>query len=716
MVASLCPSLADRAGASVRAMKQPKLWMILAGLVGGLACSSNSGSGPAGVDGSGGSSTGGRGGRGGSSANGAGGTGGSAKSDGGGVAEDGPASNASDAGSSADVGSSGGAVGSGSGGTGGSTDALPPPSANGFVPSAACTTKVAGLVAQMTLDQKIGQMLMIERQKATPAQVAQYFLGGTLTAADAHPEPNTPTGWADEVDRYHQAALGSALKIPLFYAIDAVHGNAEVPGAVVFPHNIGIGATHNSALAEKVGQTVALEMGGVGLDFTFAPMIAVSRDDRWGRENESFGESPDLVGPIAAAFIRGLQGPTIGAGPVPIIGCAKHFVADGATKYGSMSTASKGGVDRADAIIDEATLKTLHLKPYGMVVPAGVGSVMATVSSLNGVPGHSNKMLTDVLKGTLGFKGFVISDYDGIDETTPGATDADKFATGINAGIDMFMLSGGSRAIAAQVALLKGLVPGKVTQARIDDAVSRILLTKCMMGMFEASGKVDRAVTAAVGSAEHRAVARQAVRESLVLLKNDGKVLPLAKTVARVHLGGKSADAMENQCGGWTIDWQGKEGKAAVGTTVRKAIGDVITPAKVTYVAAGTGGAGADVGIAVIGETPYAEWEGDKADLGIDAADVAAVKAMKDAGLKTVVILISGRPMILDKILPLADAIVAAWLPGTEAGGIADVLFGDAKPTGKLPQSWPKSMSQIPINVGDASYDPLYPFGYGLTY
>jgi beta-glucosidase len=696
-------------------MKQPNRWMILAGLVGGLACSSNSPDGAAGAGGGG--ATGGRGGSRGMDPRSSGGNGGSEKNDGGTSPADAPAGAPSAGGSSADAGGSGGNTGAGdAAGTGGSTGSPPSPPANGFVPSAMCTTKVQGLMAQMTLDQKIGQMLMIERQKATAAQVAQYFLGGTLTAADAHPEPNTPAGWADEVDRYHQAALGTALKIPVFYAIDAVHGNAEVPGAVVFPHNIGIGATNDAALAEKVGQTVALEMGGVGLDFTFAPMIAVSRDDRWGRENESFGETPDLVGPIGAAYIRGLQGPAIGAGPVPIIGCAKHFVADGATRYGSMSTASKGGVDRADAIIDEATLKSLHLKPYEMAVPAGVGSVMATVSSLNGVPGHTNKMLTDVLKGTLGFKGFVISDYDGIDETTPGATLADKFATGINAGIDMFMLSGGGRTIAAQVALLKGLVPGKVTQARIDDAVSRILLTKCMMGLFDATGKIDRTLTAAVGSAEHRAVARQAVRESLVLLKNDGKVLPLPKTVARVHLGGKSADTMENQCGGWTIDWQGKAGGAAVGTTVRKAIGDVITPAKVTYVAAGTGGAGADVGIAVIGETPYAEWEGDKADLAIDAADVAAVKAMKDAGLKTVVVLMSGRPMILDKILPLADAIVAAWLPGTEGGGIADVLFGDAKPTGKLPQSWPKSMSQIPINVGDATYDPLYPFGYGLTY
>jgi beta-glucosidase len=238
-----------------------------------------------------------------------------------------------------------------------------------------------------------------------------------------------------------------------------------------------------------------------------------------------------------------------------------------------------------------------------------------------------------------------------------------------------------------------------------------------MMGLFESSGKADRMLTAAVGAPDHRMVGRQAVRESLVVLKNDGNVLPLAKTVARVHLGGKSADSIKNQCGGWTIDWQGSQGNMQVGgTTVRAAISAVVGAGKVTYAADGSGGAGAAVGIAVIGETPYAEWLGDKADLSLDAADVAAVKAMKDAGLKTVVVLVTGRPMLLDKILPLADAIVAAWLPGTEGEGIADVLFGDFKPTGKLPQSWPKSMAQVPINVGDATYDPLYPYGYGLSY
>jgi beta-glucosidase len=625
------------------------------------------------------------------------------------------------AGSGGSSGAGGSAGSSGSGGQaldGGAADAtVAPPPGDGFVPSAACQDRVKTLLGQMTPDQKVGQVLMVERQKVTPAQVTQFFLGGVLTAADAHPNPNTPTGWADEVDRYHQAALATATKIPTFYAIDAVHGNAEVPGAVVFPHNIGLGATHDPELVEKVGRIVALEMAGVGLDFTFAPMVAVARDDRWGRENESFGETPDLAGSLGAALIRGLQGTTIGSGPVPVIGTAKHFAADGATKYGSASGGpNNGGIDRGDAIIDEATLQALHIKPYQAVLGAGVGAVMATVSKWNGMPGHGNKrFLTDILKGTLGFKGFVISDYDGIDDTAPGATAADKYTAAFNAGVDMVMSSGG-KGLAAPLALIKGLVPARVSQARFDDQVGRVLLTKCMMGLFNSSGKTDRALTAAVGSAEHRAIGRQAVRESLVLLKNDGNVLPLAKTIARVHLGGKSADSIANQCGGWTIDWQGTAGGAAIGTTVRQAITAVVTASKVTYAANGSGGAGAAVGIAVIGETPYAEWYGDKADLAVDAADVAAVKAMKDAGLKTVVVLVSGRPMILDKILPLADAVIAAWLPGTEGGGIADVLFGDYKPTGKLPQSWPRTMSQIPINVGDSTYDPLYAYGFGLAY
>jgi beta-glucosidase len=692
-----------------RTMKKSRRWLILTFLAYGLGCSSDSEA-PGAGSGTGGSGQ---------------GTGGNSQSSGGNAG--------SSTGGNGESGSTGtGGSTSGSGGSDGTDaeapadgDIIPPtPDAgNGFVPSAACEAKVKTLLGQMNIDQKVGQMLLVERQKASPSQVTQYGLGGVLTAADAHPEPNTPNGWADEVDSYHQAALASANKIPAFYAIDAVHGNAELPGSTVFPHNIGLGATRDAALVEKVGQIVALELGGVGLDFTFAPMVAVARDDRWGREDESFGETPDLSGPLGAALIRGFQGTTIGSGPAPVIGCAKHFAADGATKYGSASGGpNNGGIDRGNAIIDEPTLMSLHVKPYESAIPAGVGSVMATVSSWNGVKGHSNKhLLTEVLKGTLGFKGFVVSDYDGIDQTVPGASAAEKYTTALNAGIDMVMTSGDSGegvagTISAEIALIKGLVPSKVSQERLDDAVSRILLTKCMMGLFESPGKADRALTANIGSTEHRTVARQAVRESLVLLKNDGNVLPIAKNVARIHLGGKTADNIANQCGGWTIDWQGTAGGASVGTTVRKAITAVVGASKVTYAVNGSGGAGAGVGVAVIGETPYAEWYGDKADLAIDAADVAAVKAMKDAGLKTVVVLVTGRPMILDKILPLADAVIAAWLPGTEGEGIADVLFGDYKPTGKLPQSWPKSMAQIPINTGDATYDPLFAYGFGLTY
>jgi beta-glucosidase len=593
----------------------------------------------------------------------------------------------------------------------------PAPAGEGFVPSAACQARVATLLARMTLEQKAGQVLMIERKQATPAQATRFGLGGVLTAADASVQPNTPTGWADEVDRYHRAALASASGVPMFYAIDAVHGNAEVRGSVVFPHNIGLGATNDPALVEQVGRIVALEMAGIGLDVTFGPMVAVARDDRWGRENESFGETPELAGRLGAAFIRGLQGRAIGSGPAPIIGTAKHFVADGATRYGTAPPGlDQALIDRGDAVLDEATLLTLHGKPYELAIAAGVGSVMATYSRWNGTPVHSSKkLLTDVLKTEMGFRGFVISDFEGIEETASGATAADRYAGAFNAGIDMVM-SSGETGIAALIALIEGLVPARVPRARFDDQVGRILLTKCMMGLLDGTGLADRTLTAAVGAADHRAVGRQAVRQSLVLLENKGGVLPLSRSIARLHLGGKSADSMANQCGGWTIDWQGKAASAAVGTTVRQAIEAVVTPARVTFAADGTGGAGAAVGIAVIGETPYAEWFGDRADLSLDPADVAAVRAMKDAGLRTVVVLISGRPLILDPILPLADAIVAAWLPGTEAAGIADILFGDARPTGKLPQSWPRTMAQIPVNSGDASYDPLYPYGHGLTY
>jgi beta-glucosidase len=338
---------------------------------------------------------------------------------------------------------------------------------------------------------------------------------------------------------------------------------------------------------------------------------------------------------------------------------------------------------------------------------------------------HMNTtMITDVLKGQLGFAGFVGSDYNGC--TTNGVT----MGSCLNAGVDMIMTY--PTTASSFVSMVRALVPGTVPQSRIDDAARRILVVKCEMGLLDGSQRlVDRTLTAGVGSAAHRAVARQAVAESVVVLKNDGGVLPLSKSVAGVALGGKTADNIGNQCGGWTVTWQGMSGNVTTGgTTVRAALEGVLTTARVSYALDGSAtGNGSTVGIAVIGETPYSEGCGDipspvggtlctnrPTTLEVDSADVAVVQKMKSAGLKTVVVLVTGRPLILDQILPIADAIVVAWLPGTEGAGLTDVLFGDVHPTGKLPRTWPSSMAQIPINVGDANYDPLYPYAYGLTY
>jgi len=346
-------------------------------------------------------------------------------------------------------------------------------------------------------------------------------------------------------------------------------------------------------------------------------------------------------------------------------------------------------------------------------VGAGVATVIVSFSSWNGQKTHGNRyLLTDVLKGELGFGGFLVSDWGGIDQL-PGDYSL-QVETAINAGIDMVMVPGRYPEF---VSTLKGLVQsGRVPQSRVDDAVRRILRKKAEAGLFD-KPYADRALLAQVGSDAHRQVAREAVRRSLVLLRNEGRVLPLSKMTRRIHVAGKNADDLGNQCGGWTITWQGSSGAITTGTTILQAIrAAVLGGTEVTYSRDGSGAAGAVAGIVVIGETPYAEGAGDRTDLSLSAEDVAAVRAVKSAGVPTVVVLVSGRPLILGDIERLADAIVAAWLPGTEGGGVADVLFGDYAPAGRLNHSWPRSMSQVPINVGDPGYDALYPYDYGLTY
>lgn len=583
--------------------------------------------------------------------------------------------------------------------------------------------QVSQVLATMSLDEKIGQMTQAEISGLKDEKdVESLFLGSLLSGGNGDPkEGNSLKAWTDMYDKYQSMALKTRLGIPILYGVDAVHGHNNVLDAVIFPHNIGLGATGDADLVARVSQATAEEVRATGINWTFAPCVAVVRDERWGRTYEGFSEDPTLVKNLGEAAVKGLQGAEL-RGPLSVLACAKHFAGDGGTEMGTGAPKApdkpeRWPLDRGDVKLSEAEFKELHMQGYVTSIAAGVGSIMPSYSSWNGVKcSGSKRLLTEILKGEMGFEGFLISDYNAIDEL-PGDYKSD-IETSVNAGMDMFMVPDRYREF---ISLLRELVnEGKVPMSRIDDAVRRILRVKFAMGLMDKgrSFMADRALHKRFGSAEHRQVARDAVRKSLVLLRNENKALPLSKSLARIHVGGSNADDIGNQCGGWTIDWQGKSGEVTTGgTTILKAIqGAVSKSTKVTFSKDGTGADGADVGIVVIGETPYAEMFGDRTDLSLSVEDIAAVNNMKKAGIPVVVILISGRPMIIEPVLLKSDAFIAAWLPGTEGQGVADVLFGDYKPTGKLPHSWPQSVAQLPINVGDANYSPLFKFGFGLSY
>jgi beta-glucosidase len=555
--------------------------------------------------------------------------------------------------------------------------------------------QIKPLLAKMTLEEKIGQMTQPEQSALKDqADIENYFVGSLLSGGDSDPkEGNSLSAWTDLYDRLQEHTKNTRLKIPLLYGIDAVHGHNNVLGAVVFPHNIGLGCTRNPALIEKVGRITAEEVRATGIQWAFAPCVTVPQDIRWGRTYEGFSEDPKIVRELAGPAVRGFQGTDL-ADPLAVLACAKHYVGDGGTEFGSTRT----GLDQGDTKVDEATLRRVHMQGYITAIEAGVGTIMPSYSSWNGVKcSASKRLLTDILKGELKFEGFLISDYNAIDQITKDYKEA--VGISINAGMDMVMVPTRYREYFKD---LKELVEeGKVPGARIDDAVTRILRVKFAMGLMDEkrSQLADRSLQKSFGSAEHRAVARQAVRESLVLLKNQGKVLPLKKS-AKIFVAGKNADNIGNQCGGWTIDWQGKTGDVTTGgTTILNAM-KAINP-QVTYSREGEGAAGASVGVVVIGETPYAEMRGDRKELAIAPEDVAAVKTVKAAGIPVVVVVVSGRPLPLGEIADQADGIVAAWLPGTEGAGVADVLFGEAQFTGKLSFSWK---------------DPGFKVGYSLTY
>ena len=570
----------------------------------------------------------------------------------------------------------------------------------------------------MTLDEKIGQMIQPDQSfLRDPGDIEKYHLGSLLSGGGSgpkNPANYTLQGWTDMVDRYQKHALNTRLHIPLLYGVDAVHGHNNIPGAVIFPHDIGLGCTRDPALVERIERVTAQEVRATGINWAFSPCVAVPQDIRWGRTYEGFSESPALVGLMGAAAVRGFQGMSL-ADPLSVVACAKHFAGDGGTTFGTGKGLHGQGLDQGDTRIDEATLRAIHLQGYRTAIPAGVATIMPSYSSWNGVKCSANKhLLTDILKHEMGFQGFLISDYNAIDQISPNYKD--DIAISLNAGMDMVMLTNRYAEFFNDLKALVG--ENRVPISRIDDAVTRILRVKLAAGLMDGkrSPLANRTVQASFGSPAHRAVARQAVRESLVLLKNEREALPLAMTARRIHVAGRGANNIGMQCGGWTISWQGKMGNVVPGSTtiltaIQKAAGKGTT---VTYSTDGTGAEGADVGVVVIGERPYAEFLGDSADLALSQEDRDAVANLKKTGIPVVVVLLSGRPLILGDVLTQADALVAAWLPGSEGQGVADILFGTAPPTGKLSYAWPRTVDQLPMH--GASKDPLFPFGFGLTY
>ncbi|MEH0514515.1 glycoside hydrolase family 3 N-terminal domain-containing protein [Streptomyces sp. B21-079] len=580
--------------------------------------------------------------------------------------------------------------------------------------------RVKDLLSRMSLEEKAGQTTQAERGAMTaPADIAGYGLGSLLSGGGSTPTPNTAQAWAKMIDAFQLRAQATRFQIPLIYGVDAVHGHNNLAGATVMPHNIGIGATRDPRIAQRTGAVTAAEVRATGVPWDFAPCLCVTRDERWGRSYEAFGEDPALVKSMETV-IQGLQGARDGRdlkNADKVLATAKHFVGDGGTTYGS-STTGTYTIDQGVTEVTRRQLEAVHLAPYQEAVDRGVGTVMPSYSSLDiagdgrgPVKMHARAdLLGGVLKGRMGFDGFVISDWNAIDQL-PGDY-ASRVRAAVGAGVDMMMVPYGYKEYSTT--LIAEVKAGRVSERRLDDAVSRILAQKFRLGLFERP-YADTGGASRIGSAAHRDVARAAAAASQVLLKNDGGVLPLRKG-QKVYVAGSNADDIGNQTGGWTITWQGASGDITPGTTIlegMRSAGGAITYSK----DASAPLAGHDVGVVVVGETPYAEGVGDVGnghDLELSPADRAAVDRVC-AAMTCAVLVVSGRPQLIGDRLGEIDALVASWLPGTEGDGVADVLYGRRAFTGRLPVTWPRSEAQLPINVGDTAYDPQYPYGWGLT-
>jgi beta-glucosidase len=570
--------------------------------------------------------------------------------------------------------------------------------------------RVDSVVSLMTLDEKIGQMTQGEFRYCNGTEVKTYMLGSVFSGGGGVPADNTLTGWQTLYDGFQDLALSTRLKIPIAYGIDAVHGHSNLVGAVIFPHNIGMGCTEDPALVSLACRATAIEVKATGLNWTFSPCIAVPRDERWGRTFEGFGETQAESQMYAPAAIVGYQGYDLSS-PYTITATAKHFIADGGTLFG---TGQSGYLlDRGDARITEAELRQIHLPGYLKAIAEGVGTIMPTLSMWNGVNVSGDQaLLTDMLKTELQFDGVEVSDWDAAAILNIGGVtyNLENVVACVNAGQDMMMIGSKQEMLDFLSNCKLGVTQGRIQMSRIDDAVKRILRLKFRLGLFEHPYAI-RTMNSVFGSALHRDVARQCVRESMVLLKNDSATLPIPKT-ANVAVVGPFSDDLGRQCGGWTITWQGQFGNITTGTSVKKAI-SAVCQGSVTYSATGDSLGNADYVVVTVGEEPYAEGPGDRSDLSLSQAHKDLITKCANSGKKVVCLLFSGRPMIITDVLPKCNAFVAAWLPGTEGLGISDVLFGDYDFKGKLKHTWPSSMLQIPINSGDGKTG-LFPYGYGL--
>jgi beta-glucosidase len=593
-----------------------------------------------------------------------------------------------------------------------------------IAPDAALEACVRDIVGRMTLAQKIGQMTQAELKAVTPDDVRTYYLGSVLNGGGSWPHNDKHAGaadWLKMADAFYDASMATdmAVKVPMIWGTDAVHGHNNVYGATMFPHNIGLGAARDPDLVRAIGAATGKAVRATGIAWVFGPTVAVVRDDRWGRTYESFSEDPQLVKRLSGPYVAGLQGAL--KDDANVIASIKHYMADGGTEF---------GINTGVAKVGERDMMNIHAQGYFAGIGAGAQTVMASFNSWNDVAAgkdygkvHGSRyMLTDILKDRMGFDGFVVTDWNGIGEV-PGCRN-DSCAQAINAGVDMVMVPNDWKAFIANT--VKDVEAGRIPPARIDDAVSRIVRVKLRAGAFDKrpsqsawAGRDDALLAKDLG--------RRAVRESLVLLKNEGPALPLAAS-KRILVVGKAADSMANQTGGWALTWQGTANtnadfpKAETILAGLKAAG-----ADVTYSAdaAGVDPARFDAVIAVIGEAPYAEGDGDISPSGTlrhssrYPEDLAVLQKVHGKGKPVVTVFLSGRPLWVNDLLNLSDTFIAAWLPGTEGKGVSDLLVaGKGAPpyefTGKLSFSWPKTVCQTPLNVGDAGYAPLFAYGYGL--